>query len=82
MARKSLIAALLLPFPFAALPVAAVFFGHFGGSQPEQLSYHAAAYDGTIDVPAPVLTHSSFTYGIAEPSQAGCLDAPNASTEG
>lgn len=52
MGRKSLVAVLLLPLPFAALPVASVLFGHYQASTTEQLNISPAGYESQIDAPS------------------------------
>ena len=61
MGRKSLIAVLLLPLPFAALPVAAVLLGHFEGTGTQELSIPPAGYESQLDVPSQPPERWSFT---------------------
>lgn len=71
MRRKALIATLLLPLPFAALPLVGVLLGMTGGShtlvvdapQREQLQIQFTVADPQV---APL------AYGISDPLHAGC----------
>lgn len=60
MGRKSLAAVLLLPLPFAALPVAAVFFGHSQTSATEQPNMSPANYESQLGVPSKAPEQWSF----------------------
>jgi hypothetical protein len=71
MRQKSLIAALLLPLPFAALPVLAVFVNHFGGdSQSSHLTVNPVPIERQIEQLQP--TGHALAHNVADPSS-GCL---------
>lgn len=71
MRRKALIGALLLPLPFAALPVLAVLMGGLvSSSAPDTLlQAPAAIQDTAADYPQP---GSTLAYGLTEPSYEDC----------
>ena len=70
MRKKSLIAALLLPLPFAALPVLAVFVGHMGGdSGPSAVAINPVPIERQVDqMPA---SGRTLAHNVADPTS-GC----------
>jgi hypothetical protein len=84
MRQKSWIAALLLPLPFAALPLIAVAYSHFQGpSGSSHVVLNSAPVELHIgDGPVLAPAHRSLAYGIAAPSADGCLGDTASPTEG
>lgn len=79
MRRNALIAALLLPLPFAALPVVGVLLGMSG---PEEIVIDARVAEQAApkwDLPAEV---GSLAYGVSETSHWDCSDASVSRIEG
>lgn len=72
MRRKAFIGALLLPLPFAALPVVAMFFGG-SDSQSHTLVFQSpAANSMTISALLPATSTDSLAYGVGSPHEGGC----------
>ncbi len=76
MARKSVLTALVLPLPFAALPLLSLVVGHFSGGSgglvvtepvPVQRQLDQLQQDDTSR-----LAGHSLSYGITDPSRSGC----------
>ena len=78
MAGKKLLFALLLPLPFAALPLAALLFVPAHSTPSIEVTNVGALVSPT----GPHRTASSLTYGIAEPSSDGCSSQPNSPVQG
>lgn len=81
MRQKSWIAALLLPLPFAALPLIALAIGHFeGGSVTPELTVNPAPYEQQIgDGPAAVPHRLAYGSQAAPDGCAGAASSPNQS---
>lgn len=80
MRRKALIATLLLPLPFAALPLVGVLFGMSGGPgtvivDARRVEDRPMQFDTGPAQPDPVL------YGIQGPFQGGCDGHPELRAE-
>jgi hypothetical protein len=72
MRRKAFIGALLLPLPFAALPVVAMFFGG-SGSQSHTLIVQSPASDSmTVSTLLPAVDTDSLAYGVTAPYDGRC----------
>jgi hypothetical protein len=71
MRRKAFIGALLLPLPFAALPVLAVLMGGFASSSTNDALLQAPApiQDAPVDQPH---QGSALAYGVTEPTYDDC----------
>ena len=80
MRRTSLLAALLLPLPFTALPVVAVLLGGAGSVGERQLAINPAPIQQQA-AEAPVST-SPLAYGVSETLRYGCHGEAPAAIEG
>jgi hypothetical protein len=78
MQRKSLFAALLLPVPFAALPLAALLFTHVDSTPAIIVRQDAAA---TFRI-GPGLQVSPLTLNVADSPHKGCPDKSTPPIEG
>lgn len=79
MRRNALIAALLLPLPFAALPVIGVLLGM---SSPDEIVIDARVAEQSApkwDLPR---DEGSLAYGVADTSKGDCADASVSRIEG
>lgn len=80
MRRTSLLAALLLPLPFAALPVVAVLLGGASSAGESQLAINPAPIQQQADeAPAGV---SPLAYGVSESPQQRCHGEAPVAIEG
>lgn len=74
MRRKALIATLLLPLPFAALPLAGVLLGMTGGAQ--TIVVNAPQVEQRqMQQDVPWVEPNPLAYGISDPFESGC-DVP------
>ncbi|MBA4180171.1 MAG: hypothetical protein C0506_06230 [Anaerolinea sp.] len=82
MRRNALIALLLLPLPFAALPVVGVLIGGANGPGEIVIDAHVAEYGAPVwDLPEE--SAGPLAYGVSEPSHfAGCEVASDLRIEG
>ncbi len=81
MRRNAFIAALLLPLPFAALPVVGVLIGMAG--EPDEIVIDARVAEQQApawDLPA--ASQGSLAYGVSDTSHPACGDASVSRIEG
>ena len=72
MRRKVLVGTLLLPLPFAALPVIAMFFGA-SGSQPHTFVVQSPTSDSmTVSALLPSVSVHALAYGVPGGHDGGC----------
>ena len=71
MRRKAMIATLLLPLPFAALPLVGVLLGMGGGSHTVVVDTRPAEAR-QIQLDSPKADAGSLAYGLSDPFQGGC----------
>ena len=75
MHRKSMIAALLFPLPFAALPLIALAVGHFSPStERPQLTINSVTIQHPASIDGGATGHRTLAYGVTD-SQDPCVDA-------
>ena len=72
MRRKAFIGALLLPLPFAALPVVAMLFGGSGGEAHTLVVQSPAADSMTVSTLLPAANTDPLAYGVGTPHEGGC----------
>lgn len=72
MRRKAFIGALLLPLPFAALPVVAMFFGGSASQSHTFVVQSPAADSMTVSSLLPATSGDSLAYGVGSPHEGGC----------
>ena len=73
MRRNAFIAALLLPLPFAALPVVGVLVGSASG--PNEIVIDASVTQQAPSWDLPDGTQASMAYGVADTSHRSCENA-------
>lgn len=80
MRRKALIATVLLPLPFAALPLAGVLLGMGGG--PSNLAIESrTAVTSQVQVDLSTLQTIPLARGVTDPLGAGCDTSPGLRSE-
>ena len=80
MRRNTFIAALLLPLPFAALPVVGVLVGHGGPSNEIVIDASVTKQAPAWDLPR--TAEGSLAYGVADTSHNSCNGASVSLIEG
>lgn len=86
MARKSVLTALLLPLPFAALPLLSVLVGHFdadtGGLAVSEPTPIQRQLDEMLRTNDAYPSTGSLTYGITDPSLSSCDPGSTSTIDG
>jgi hypothetical protein len=75
MRRKAFIGALLLPLPFAALPVVAIFIGGSGAESHTLVVESTGSTSVNVSTIVPPGAEAPLAYGVTGPHQGGCDSA-------